>query len=134
MSTNQPITTGATPTVSQGISGVRIRSPLGLLAAIAFLLALPIAYGCQVLLGSGAGIAIHLALGAGSVLLAFAVFDFQLPRWMNWIGCAAALALGTIFFCKPWPYWYRWSRSITSPMGCWGNGRKDGCPMCLSFG
>src|SRR5215213_9583364 len=100
MSTNQPITTGATTTVSQGISGVRIRSPLGLLAAIAFLLALPIAYGCQVLLGSGAGIAIHLALGAGSVLLAFAVFDFQLPRWMNWIGCAAALALGTIFLLQ----------------------------------
>jgi hypothetical protein len=100
MSTNQPITTGATPTVSQGISGVRIRSPLGLLAAIAFLLALPIAYGCQVLLGSGSGIAIHLTLGAGSVLLAFCVFDFELPRWMNWAGCVAALALGTIFLLQ----------------------------------
>src|SRR5215211_8949794 len=100
MSTNQPITTGATPTVSQGISGVRIRSPLGLLSAIAFLLALPIAYGCQVLLGSGSGIAIHLALGAGSVLLAFCVFDFELPRWMNWAGCVGALALGTIFLLQ----------------------------------
>ena|SRR5215217_3698043 len=100
MSTNQPITTEATTTVSQGISGVHIRSPLGLLAAIAFILAVPLAFGCQVLLGSGSGIAIHLALGAGSVLLAFCVFDFKLPRWMNWAGCVAALALGTIFLLQ----------------------------------
>jgi len=71
-----------------------------LLAALAFLLALPIAYGCQILLGSGAGTAVHLALAAGSVLLAFSVFDFELPRWMNWIGCAAALAVGTIFLLQ----------------------------------
>ena len=100
MSTNQPITTGATPTVSQGISGVRIRSPLGLLAALAFLLAVPIAFGCQILFGSGAGTGIHFALAAGCVLLAFCVFDFELPRWMNWAGCVAALALGTIFLLQ----------------------------------
>src|SRR5215212_4262999 len=100
MSTNQPITTGATPPVSQGISGLRIRSPLGLLAALAFLLAIPIAFGCQILFGSGAGTGIHLALAAGCVLLAFCVFDFELPRWMNWIGCVAALAVGTIFLLQ----------------------------------
>jgi hypothetical protein len=101
MSANQPITTGATTTtVSQGISGVRIRSPLGLLAALAFLLAVPIAFGCQILFGSGAGTGIHFALAAGCVLLAFCVFDFELPRWMNWIGCVAALALGTIFLLQ----------------------------------
>jgi len=43
---------------------------------------------------------IHFVLAAGSFLLAFSVFDFQLPRWMNWIGCAAALALGTIFLLQ----------------------------------
>jgi hypothetical protein len=43
---------------------------------------------------------IHFVLAAGSFLLAFAVFDFKLPRWMNWIGCAAALALGTIFLLQ----------------------------------
>jgi len=101
MSTNQPITSGpTTTTVSRGSSGVRIRSPLGLLAALAFLLALPIALGCQILFGSGAKTAVHFALGAGSVLLAFSVFDFELPRWMNWIGCVAALALGTIFLLQ----------------------------------
>src|SRR5919112_3672020 len=101
MSTNQPITTGVTTTtVSRGISGVRMRSPLGLLAALAFLLALPIAVGCQILFGSGSGTAVPFALAAGCALLAFSIFDFELPRWTNWIGCAAALALGTIFLLQ----------------------------------
>jgi len=43
---------------------------------------------------------IHFVLAAGSLLLAFAVFDFKLPRWMNWIGCAAALAVGSIFLLQ----------------------------------
>jgi hypothetical protein len=101
MSTNQPIASGApTTTVSQGISGMRIRSPLGLLAALSFLVGVPISFGCQILFGSGAGTLIHFFLAAGTLLLAFAVFDFELPRWMNWIGCAAALALGTIFLLQ----------------------------------
>ena len=101
MSTNQPITSGpTTTTVSQGISGVRMRSPLGLLAALAFLVGIPISFGWQILFGSGAGTLIHFVLAAGSLLLAFAVFDFELPRWINWIGCAAALALGTIFLLQ----------------------------------
>src|SRR5215216_3836769 len=101
MSTNQPITSGpTTTTVSQGISGVRMRSPLGLLAALAFLVGIPISFGCQILFGSGAGTMIHFVLAAGSLLLAFAVFDFKLPRWINWIGCAAALALGSIFLLQ----------------------------------
>ena len=77
-----------------------MRSPLGLLAALAILLALPIAVGCQILFGSGSGTAVHFALAAGCALLAFSIFDFELPRWMNWIGCAAALALGTIFLLQ----------------------------------
>jgi hypothetical protein len=101
MSTNQPIATGpTTTTVSQGISGMRIRSPLGLLAALTFLLGIAISFGWQILFGSGAGTMIHFVLAAGSLLLAFAVFDFKLPRWMNWIGCAAALALGIIFLLQ----------------------------------
>src|SRR5829696_3002824 len=101
MATNEPITTGApTTTVSQGISGVRIRSPLGLLAALTFLMGVPISFGWQILFGSGAGTMIHVVLAAGSLLLAFSVFDFKLPRWMNWIGCAAGLALGTIFLLQ----------------------------------
>jgi hypothetical protein len=101
MATNQPITTGpTTTTVRRGISGVRIRSPLGLLAALTFLVGIPISFGWQILFGSGAGTMIHFVLAAGCVLLAFAVFDFELPRWINWIGCAAGLALGTIFLLQ----------------------------------
>jgi hypothetical protein len=43
---------------------------------------------------------IHFVLAAGCPLLAFCVFDFELPRWMNWIGCVATLALGTIFLLQ----------------------------------
>jgi hypothetical protein len=100
MATNQPIATGATTPVSQGISGMRMRSPLGLLAALAFLVGVPISFGWQILFGSGAGTMIHFFLAAGCLLLAFAVFDFRLPRWMNWVGCAAGLALGTIFLLQ----------------------------------
>jgi hypothetical protein len=101
MATNQPITTGpSTTTVSQGISGVRIRSTLGLLAALTFLVGIAISFGWQILFGSGAGTMIHFVLAAGSLLLAFAVFDFKLPRWMNWIGCVAGLAVGSIFLLQ----------------------------------
>jgi hypothetical protein len=101
MATNQPIATGATTTtVSRGISGVHMRSPLGLLAALTFFLGIPISFGWQLLFGSGAGTMIHFVLAAGSLLLAFCVFDFELPRWINWIGCAAGLALGTIFLLQ----------------------------------
>ena len=85
---------------SQGRSRVGMRSPRGLLAAIVFLLALPVAVLSEILFGSGDGTAIHLALGAGSLLLAFAVFDFKLPRWMNWIGCVSAGALAVIFLLQ----------------------------------
>jgi hypothetical protein len=100
MATNQPIATGATTPVSQGISGMSMRSPLGLLAALCFLVGIPISFGWQILFGSGAGTMIHFFLAAGTLLLAFAVFDFQLPRWVNWVGCAAGLALGTIFLLQ----------------------------------
>jgi hypothetical protein len=63
-------------------------------------LAVPVALLCQILFGSGAGTTLHLALGAGSVLLSFAVFDFKLPRWINWIGCVSAGALGAIFLLQ----------------------------------
>ena len=101
MFTKQPETNEPTTTlVSQRRSRVSMRSPWGLLAAIVFLLAVPVALLCQILFGSGAGTTIHLALGAGSVLLSFAVFDFRLPRWINWIGCVSAAALAAIFLLQ----------------------------------
>ena len=102
MFAKQPATNEATTLMRerQDRSRVSIRSPRGLLAAIVFLLALPVAVLSQILFDSGASTTIHLALGAGSVLLAFAVFDFRLPRWINWIGCVSAGALGAIFLLQ----------------------------------
>ena len=101
MFTKQPDTNEANTMVgSQGRSRGGMRSPRGLLAAIVFLLALPVAVLSEILFGSGDGTTIHLALGAGSLLLAFAVFDFKLPRWMNWIGCVSAGALAVIFLLQ----------------------------------
>jgi hypothetical protein len=135
MATNQPITTGATTTtVSQGISGVSIRSPLGLLAALTFLLGIPISFGWQILFGSGAGTMIHFVLAAGSLLLAFAVFDFELPRWMNWIGCVAALAVGTIFLLQAVALVIPNESLNYFAYEVLGNGQKDGCLMWSFFG
>jgi hypothetical protein len=85
---------------SQGSSRVSMRSPRGFLAAVVYLLAIPIAVLCQVLFGSGSGVAVHLALALGSVLLSSAVFDFRIPRWVTWIGCVAAGALAAIFLLQ----------------------------------
>ena len=98
MSTKRTIAHEATTMMDgRGNSKGRMRSALGLMATLAILLALPIAIGCQILFGNGGGTMIHFALATGCVLLAFSVFDFELPRWVNRIGCVAALALGTIF-------------------------------------
>jgi hypothetical protein len=101
MFTKQPNTNEATTLMeSQGGSKVSMRSLPGFLAAIVFLLAVPVAVLCQLLFGSGSGVAVHLALGAGSALLASAVFDFKLLRWINWIGCVSAGALAAIFLLQ----------------------------------
>jgi hypothetical protein len=101
MFTNQPDSNQATIMMdSQGGFRMSMRSPRDFLASIVFLLAVPVAFLCQILFGSGSGVAVHLALGAGSVLLSFAVFDFKLPRWINWIGCVSAAALAAIFLLQ----------------------------------
>jgi hypothetical protein len=91
MATNQPITTGATTTtVSQGISGVRIRSPLGLLAALTFLLGIPISFGWQILFSSGAGTTFTSSSRRASYCLRslFSISSYQSPvellalRWL----------------------------------------------------
>jgi hypothetical protein len=76
------------------------RSRQGFLGAIVLLLALPIAVLTQVLFGSGSGIAIHLALAVGCVLVSFSVFDFETPRWIAWIGCVSMSAFAAIFLAQ----------------------------------
>ncbi len=80
--------------------GSGMRSPRGFLGSIVLLLALPIAVLTQVLVGSGSGIAIHVALAVGCVLVALSAFDFATPRWLAWIGCLSASAFAAIFLVQ----------------------------------
>src|SRR5918998_3559195 len=96
----EPGGAGNSPSVAarQGMSrGSGMRSSRGLLGSLVLLLALPIAVLTQVLVGSGSGIAIHLALAVGCVLVSLAAFDFGTPRWLAWVGCVSAIAFAVIF-------------------------------------
>ena len=77
-----------------------VRSLRGVLAASVCLLAVPIALLCQLIVGSGAGIVLHLVLGVGFLLTAFAVFDFGPTRWLPWVGCLSIGALGATFLLQ----------------------------------
>jgi hypothetical protein len=77
-----------------------VRSRRGLLASLAFLLALPVTALYQLAVGTGAEAVIHGALALGAALMAFAVFDFEAPTWATWMGSVAAGALAAIFLLQ----------------------------------
>jgi hypothetical protein len=94
---------GTTPSVAvrQEMSGPSVmRSPRGFLGSIVLVLSLPVAVLTQVLLGSGSGVAMHVALAVGGALVARAAFDFETPRWLAWTGCLAAGAFAAIFLLQ----------------------------------
>lgn len=74
-----------------------MRSSRGFWGAIFILLAVPAAVLAQVLLGSGSGVAVHVALAVGSVLVSLSLFAFGVPAWITWIGSAAMGGLAAIF-------------------------------------
>ena len=77
-----------------------VRSLRGVLAAGVCLLAVPVALVFQLIVGGGAEIVLHLVLGVGFLLTAFAVFDFAPPRWLPWVGCLSIGALGATFLLQ----------------------------------
>jgi hypothetical protein len=77
-----------------------VRSLRGVLAASVCLLAVPVAFLFQLIVGSGAEIVLHLVLGVGFLLTALAVFDFEPPRWLPWVGCLSIGALGATFLLQ----------------------------------
>jgi hypothetical protein len=79
---------------------VSMRSPRGFAAALVLLLGAALAVITAIAFGDGAESALHLALAASFLLLAFAVFDFRLPIWINLAGCAATAALAAIFLLQ----------------------------------
>src|SRR3954470_18225458 len=74
-------------------------SRAGLLAAIFAIAAVPAALIAGIIAGAGEP-AIHLTVGIAFVLLAIAMFDFDLPVWVNRVGAAAAAAFGAIFLLQ----------------------------------
>jgi predicted ferric reductase len=77
----------------------RFRSPAGLASALVVLLAFPAAVLGEVL-GLDSAMTLHLFLGIGMLLLAYAAFQFDLPRWLAWAGCISATGLGAIFLLQ----------------------------------
>jgi len=74
---------------SEGPLGRDVKSPREFAAAVIFLLALPMAALCQMVVGAGAETVVHAVLALGSALLSLAVFD-RTARWVAWIciyGC-----------------------------------------------
>jgi hypothetical protein len=64
---------------------------------VAFLLAFPVTAFWQWALGTGVEVVIHGALALGSALMAWAVFDFEAPRWATSIGSASIGVLAAVF-------------------------------------
>jgi hypothetical protein len=62
--------------------------------------AVPVALLFQIVVGGGAEIVLHLVLGVGFLLTAFAVFDFEPPRWLPWVGCLSIGVLGATFLLQ----------------------------------
>lgn len=69
------------------------------MSALAVLLAFPAALLGQVL-GLDTSMTLHLFLGIGTLFLAYAAFQFDLPRWLAWAGCISATGLGVIFLLQ----------------------------------
>jgi hypothetical protein len=79
------------------LGSLSMRSPRGFVGSIVLVLALPIAVLAQVLLGSGSSLSMHVMLTVGCTLTALSAFDFGTPRWVAWVGRAAAGAFAAIF-------------------------------------
>ena len=78
-----------------------MRSKLGLAAAIAGLLTYQSAIAAGIAAGEDASTTVvHFVLGSAFVLLAAAMFDFGLNRWVTWLGAVAAAVFGGTFLLQ----------------------------------
>jgi hypothetical protein len=78
-----------------------MRSKLGFAASVAALVTYPAAIAAGMLMGGGAATAVvHFVLGSAFVLLAAAMFDFGLARWVTLLGATAAAVFGGTFLLQ----------------------------------
>lgn len=55
---------------------------------------------CQIFFGNVGETILHFAFAVGFALISFAVFDFKIPRWINWTGCVSTGILAVIFLLQ----------------------------------
>ena len=77
-----------------------MRSRRGVWGALFFLLAVPLAVVASIVFGAGEEIVVHLALGAGALLVALAAFDFHIPQWTCWTGRLSMAGLALVFLVQ----------------------------------
>jgi len=77
-----------------------MRSLRAVVAASICLAAVPVALLVQLLAGNGAELVLHLVLGIGFLLTAFALFDLIPDRWLVWVGSLSIGALGVTFLLQ----------------------------------
>jgi hypothetical protein len=77
-----------------------MRSIWAVAAAVTMLLSLPLAVASQALGENAPQIVVHVVLGIGMLLFVKAVFDFELPRWINVIGALSAGAFAVVFLLQ----------------------------------
>ena len=78
-----------------------MRSPIGVIASVLALATYLVAIGAGVAMGGTAGnTAVHFVVGSAFVLLAVAMFDFGLARWVTWLGATPAAIFGTTFLLQ----------------------------------
>ena len=77
-----------------------MRSPRGFFAALVLLFTFPLALLSQAIFGINPAITVHFLLALATGLVALAVFDFELPRWISWLGCALSGAVAAIFLLQ----------------------------------
>ena len=77
-----------------------MRSPRGFFAALALLFTLPVTLLGQAAFGIDPEITVHFLLALTAGLVALAVFDFELPRWITWLGCASSSAAAAVFLLQ----------------------------------
>jgi hypothetical protein len=77
-----------------------MRSPRGFFAALVLLFGIPIALLGQVVFGIDVEITLHFVFALTAGLVALAVFDFKLPRWITWLGGVSSGAVAIIFLLQ----------------------------------
>jgi hypothetical protein len=77
-----------------------MRSPRGFFAALVLLFGIPIALLGQVVFGIDVEITLHFVFALTTGLIALAVFDFKLPRWISWLGSVSSGTVAAIFLLQ----------------------------------